>query len=177
MESTAKYYVYAYLRVDNSIYYIGKGTGRRYLHTKNDRVHPPTDRTKIKFLAINLFEHEALLLERLLIAKFGRKDIGTGILRNTTDGGWGTSGFKLSAASKLKLSNSVTQSHTRKDVKEKHRAAIIKSFECPQIKEKHRLACIEAQNRPSVKALHWKSALTRQTRTAIKHNRASIWPK
>ena len=86
-----KYYVYAYLREDNTPYYIGKGSNKRAWVKK--RVIPkPTANDQIVILNDNLTEQEALDLEVKLIKQYGRKDIGTGILRNKTDGGDGVSG-------------------------------------------------------------------------------------
>ena len=86
-----KYYVYAYLREDLTPYYIGKGSGNRAWVTA--RVTPkPTDVSRIQILHDNLTEEEALDLETKLISKYGRKDLGTGILRNLTNGGDGVSG-------------------------------------------------------------------------------------
>ena len=81
------YYVYAYLREDETPYYIGKCDKRREF--VKHRVGRPTDKSKIVFLEKNLTEVGALALERRYIRWYGRKDLGTGILRNLTDGGEG----------------------------------------------------------------------------------------
>jgi hypothetical protein len=102
------FYVYAYLRSDGSPYYIGQGSGIRFKTKGKGEVHPPTDLSKIVFIEQNLSLTGALAIERQLIKWYGRKDIGTGILRNKTDGGEGTAGLKWSDASREKLSNSTS---------------------------------------------------------------------
>ena len=88
------YYTYAYLREDKTPYYIGKGKGDRIYSTKRS-VKLSKDRSRIIFLKQNLTEQEAFKHEIYMIAVFGRKDLGTGILHNKTDGGDGVSGAKL----------------------------------------------------------------------------------
>lgn len=114
MRNDRRFYVYGYIRLDNySYFYIGKGTGRRYL----DLSHSRTDdfknivnniETTVEILYDNLTEEEALYLEREtiedLIYNEGYSiqirdfcDINEGYhLTNHSLGGRGTLGYKSS---------------------------------------------------------------------------------
>ena len=82
-----EYYTYAYLREDGSPYYIGKGKDRRAYTKHPGHTVPSEDR--ILFLKKNLTEDQAFKHEVYMISVFGRKDLGTGILRNKSEGGIG----------------------------------------------------------------------------------------
>ena len=85
-----EYYTYAYLREDGTPYYIGKGKKKRIYRRSRRGAKPPKDKSRIIFLKQNLTEEEAFKHEIYMIAIFGRKDLGTGILYNLTAGGKGT---------------------------------------------------------------------------------------
>ena len=103
-----EYYTYAYLREDRTPYYIGKGKGNRAYRRRNKGIKPPKDKSRILILKKNLTEEESFRHEIYMIAVFGRKDLGTGILHNKTDGGDGTSGWIPSEETKKKISEKAT---------------------------------------------------------------------
>lgn len=88
------YYVYTYLREDGSPYYVGKGSRDRAYKKWGKGIKPPKEKSRIVIVEDNLDEQTAFNLEIELIAKYGRKDLGTGILHNKTNGGDGSSGHK-----------------------------------------------------------------------------------
>lgn len=98
-----QYYIYSYLREDYSPYYIGKGSAKRAYTKGPKEVKPPRDKSRIRIIKADLTEEEAFLLEKLYILMFGRIDLGTGILRNKTDGGDGASGALRSEETKEKI--------------------------------------------------------------------------
>ena len=117
MEDPRRFYTYAYLREDRTPYYIGKGKGNRAFIKNRKGIRPPKDQSRIIFLKQNLTEEEAFKYEMYMIAVFGRKDLGTGILRNKTDGGEGNSGAIRSEETRRKQS----EVHKGKKHSEEHR--------------------------------------------------------
>jgi len=106
------YYVYQYLRSDGTPYYIGKGHGNR-AYDKHISIHVPKDKTKIVFLHENMTEEDSFVKEIELIKHYGRKDLGTGILRNRTNGGEGVSGYKFTDEQRAKLTNIMNSPEVR----------------------------------------------------------------
>lgn len=78
------FYTYMWLREDGTPYYVGKGKGVRAFR----RGAPYRERIITQDW---LTEEQAFAAEKFLIAYYGRKDNGTGILRNLSDGGEGLS--------------------------------------------------------------------------------------
>jgi hypothetical protein len=107
------FYVYAYIRSKDSKtatsgtpYYIGKGSGNRAYNKHHFKL---PEKSSIIILKSNLTEQEAFQLEIELINKYGRKDLGTGILINCSGGGTGNSGLSHSENTK-KLLSEITKS-------------------------------------------------------------------
>lgn len=84
--SYRSFYTYAYLDESGSPYYIGKGHGNR-AHVKHCNTETP-DSGQILILKANLTEEEALIHEEYMIAVYGRKSQGLGILDNKLERGW-----------------------------------------------------------------------------------------
>lgn len=112
---TAKpFYIYKLISsIDRKPFYVGKGCGKRMYDHYAKRTHRSTTSSHTNELLKNKInklvesgghivyhsrhvanEAVAFDLERRLIAKYGRRDIKTGILCNMTNGGEGVSGYR-----------------------------------------------------------------------------------
>lgn len=142
MTERTDYYVYMYLREDGTPYYVGKGKDDRAYVKANRRAKVPPE-NRIVFPYNNLTEKESLEKEMELIAKYGRKDIGTGILRNLTDGGDGASGAKRTPEQIERLRKSITGKKRTPEQIERMKKAVAK------VADKKRQSLIEAHKRMS----------------------------
>ena len=139
------FYTYAYLREDGSPYYVGKGKGDRAFSTQ--RRNKPLCNSKIVFLRKNMSEKDALKHECKIIKFFGRKDLGTGILRNRTDGGEGISGHKFSDESRARISLANKGKKRTKEHKANYRLANLGKKLTDETKAKMSLAMMGNTNR------------------------------
>jgi len=96
--------VYAYLRENDSAngkagspYYIGK-MADVYRPWGKHTTRPPSDPKRVRLLRGGLTEQEANEWEKFYIKKYGRIDLGTGILRNLKPGGEGGAHSPLTRA-------------------------------------------------------------------------------
>lgn len=81
------WFVYCYLRTASNLpYYIGLGS-RPDRMTARHSCKVPRNWSRIRVMRQGLTREQAICWERLYIARYGRKDLGTGCLMNRTDGG------------------------------------------------------------------------------------------
>jgi len=141
-----RFYVYMYLRSKDSEhgpklspYYVGKGTGWRVFHKNRCSAPPPRDKSYIVFVQEGMTEQEAFALEQYCITLYGRIDLGTGILRNLTNGGEGISGFTQSEETRKKISESNRKAYESEELR-KHTSEIKKGANNPSWGKKGELS-------------------------------------
>ena len=87
-----EYYVYCHRNpLTNEIFYIGKGKNQRAYDSQSRGKHWKNYVKKngipiVEILYENLNEEQSLIIEKEMINKLGRKDLGLGKLINETDG-------------------------------------------------------------------------------------------
>ena len=116
---------YTYLLLDPRNFYlpfyVGKGKNKRAeSHLKETNINKTDNEIKFRIIQNirktnqepiifywnkNLSEIESLKLEKELILKFGRINMGTGILSNLTDGGDSNKGYKMTNEIKEKINH------------------------------------------------------------------------
>jgi hypothetical protein len=104
-----KYYTYIHTRNDtNSVFYVGKGSGQRYLwkYKRNNLWEKIVNKHgyTAHIVAYWNTEEEAFIHERELIKKYREEGL---LLANFTDGGDGASGYRFTEEQRRNLSKSV----------------------------------------------------------------------
>jgi len=125
--------VYEWLREDGTPYYVGIGNPKRP-YTGKRRCGPPPPLDRIVILHEGLDWGKACKIERELISFYGRKDLGTGILRNMTNGGEGAPNPSKETRAKI------SKSGTGRKLSNVHKQKLLKANkgrECPrEVREK-----------------------------------------
>ena len=130
MAAMSTFYTYLYIdptrshprRPEGEPIYVGKGTKRRaWVHLKRNDKHPLTNRLKslkkkgvepiIVFLAKDIDEELAFMVEEEAIELYGRKDLKTGTLLNLNGGGEGGRCAIIGPSTRAKLSQSSLAMH------------------------------------------------------------------
>ena len=144
------FYTYAHFRPDNSVFYIGKGHGRRAWSDKNRNPHwhHITEKHgdyKVEVLAHWPTEQEAFDHEKFLIWCF--RDMGY-LMANITDGGDGPTGYKHTKETKAKLSEHHKWMHNLPEQKARNSARNKLRMQDPVIKEKVRAGAVAHMANP-----------------------------
>lgn len=109
-----RFYIYCWQYPDGRTFYVGKGCGRRDKRPKHQnnkiferivaKIRSEGGEPIIVRWHDGLRENDAFQLEMAYIKLFGRRDNGTGVLANLTDGGEGASGWVPSDEARSKMS-------------------------------------------------------------------------
>ena len=169
-----EYYTYAYLREDRTPYYIGKGKGNRVYRRRYKGINPPKDKSRIIFLKQNLTEEEAFRHEIYMISVFGRKDLGTGILHNRTNGGEGSSGVVRSDEYIRKLSvrtKGKNNPNYGKIASEETRRKISEGTKNPSEEKRKKMSvALRGENNPMYNKTHSKETRKKISENKLKYN-------
>lgn len=188
-----EFYVYAWLMPCGTPFYIGKGKGARDKEFKKknrifagivQRLQANGTPPSVVRLSDGLSEQEAFDLERAEIAKHGRRDNGTGILANLTDGGEGLSGWiadgswraKVSAANmgkthsdeaRRKISEHRTGTKASPEVRKKMSETHLERYKDPGEREKLSHIHLERMSKECARAKHREAMARPETRAKI----------
>lgn len=185
--------VYVIYRADGKTpFYVGKGKGRRETHHARGshnihlrRAYAKYGELPIEIWMDDLTDNQACKLERTLIKRFGRADLGEGTLCNNTDGGDGKKGYVTPLAQRCKQSrvmkgrkaSNLTRQRMRasapKTKSASHRAAISRALKGKKKSLEHRAAMRGPRSATSKKVKAYYASLT----TKQKRERAELIAK
>jgi len=186
---------YVYHLIDSKTglpFYVGKGYGNRmYKHAKyvkNGKI-PNDNRYLFNKIRKILREGEVIDYKKILenviekiafdkeiqdIKKYGRKNNGTGILCNMTDGGEGTSGWHCSRKTRYRMSKAALKRKNNHWIGKKHteetkrKMSLAKKGQIPWISGKHHTEESNIKNRES----HSEIVISEETKRKMRENHA-----
>jgi group I intron endonuclease len=147
-----KYYIYVFLdkskpgkfiydeiSFDYEPFYIGKGCEDRIITSRYDKESPfkvrkikKIERNGGEILSIKIFENlenlKSLEIEKMIISKIGRRDLGLGPLTNQTDGGDGRLNSPHSDDTKKKISETKKSQNLKGYSLPKHQIEFLRSI-------------------------------------------------
>jgi hypothetical protein len=153
--------VYEHLRNDtDEVFYVGIGAEEKRAFSKHQRSPYWKHIVNKVGYSVNIIHkdidwEDACKIEKLLIEKYGRKDLGLGNLVNLTDGGEGVLGVLVSEEKRKKLSEAnkgkTPSEETRKKLSEAGKGRIISEEHRQKIGEanKHRIISEETRKKLS----------------------------
>lgn len=134
-------------------FYIGKGTlerandfrRRSNFHKKvSEKIFSCGMKPLVRILHDNLTEDQAFEKEQIEISFYGRRNNGTGILVNLTDGGEGPSGFLHSEDAKIRI-GAAKRGKTWREISEKRKPKPAMSSETIEKMQRSRAAFVKRQ--------------------------------
>jgi hypothetical protein len=166
-------------------FYVGKGKDQRAYKTtgRSKFWHNVVNKHGFEVIIVkeNLTEEESFLLEQKLVNEYGRKDLGTGILVNLTNGGEGVAGKIYSSAEREFISNTMKSYYETPENREKRKVIAKEVNARPEVREKIRTRAIEQNSCEEFKKMKshntansWKNIDIRKKRVeSIKKTRSS----
>jgi hypothetical protein len=146
--------VYAHIDPRTELpFYIGKGTLERandfrrrsnFYKKISGKIFSCGMTPLVRILHDDLTENEAFEKERIEISFYGRRNNGTGILVNLTDGGEGVSGFQHSEDAKLRI-GAAKKNKTWGEISERRKPKPAMSSETIEKMQRSRAAFVKRQ--------------------------------
>lgn len=164
------FYTYAHFRPDNSVFYIGKGRGRRAWAKDNRNPHwhhiiAKHGEHKAEVLAQWPTEQEAFDHEKFLIWCF--RDMGYS-MANIADGGEGPTGYRHTEETKAKLSVHHKRLHNLPEQKAKNSARNKLKMQDPAHKERVRAGALAYMAKPENRERSRQAALLQTSKPEFK---------